>query len=238
MKYFPLKLGPMQESGSALLRALQNESMVPLDLLVRESVQNSLDAALTSSGGTVSVDISIRRHETRALAELFKSGIDKEALFRLFPEGGQLLEIRDKGTEGLTGPKRLEDIGQAQTRGNLLKLVYEVGRSRSDEASGGSWGLGKTCYFRIGIGLVLYYSRIRSLDGFEERLVACLVENEVDDNRLQKESATGIAWWGDENGAPLTDSSKIGGLLHSIGVEPYSAEDTGTAIIIPFLRIL
>lgn len=236
MKYFPLSLGPMQESGSALLRALQNDSMIPLDLLVREAVQNSLDAALKPAGSEVSVDVTIRPHGTKAVGELFESGIDKEVLFRLFPEGGRMLEIRDKGTEGLTGPMRLEDVCPGQSRGNLLKLVYEVGRTRSDETSGGSWGLGKTCYYRVGVGLVLYYSRILSNDRFEERLVACLVENESDENRLQRHSATGIAWWGGEKGAPLTDSARIATLLRSIGVQPYAGEDTGTAIIIPFLR--
>lgn len=226
----------MQESGSALLRALQNESMIPLDLLVREAVQNSLDAALKPVGSEVSVDVSIRQHATDVVANLFESGIDKDVLFRLFPEGGRLLEIRDKGTEGLTGPTRLEDVGRGQLRGNLLKLVYEVGRTRSDETSGGSWGLGKTCYFRVGVGLVLYYSRILLNNHFEERLVACLVENESDENRLQRDSATGIAWWGGEKGAPLTDSTRIAALLCSIGVQPYAGEDTGTAIVIPFLR--
>lgn len=238
MKYFPLSLGPMQESGSALLRALQNDSMIPLDLLVREAVQNSLDAALKPAGSEVSVDVTIRPHGTDVVADLFESGIDKAVLFRLFPKGGRMLEIRDKGTEGLSGPLRLEDVGRGQRRGNLLKLVYEVGRTRSDETSGGSWGLGKTCYFRVGVGLVLYYSRILLNNRFEERLVACLVENESDENRLQRDSATGIAWWGGEAGTPmpLTDSARIATLLRSIGVQPYSGEDTGTAIIIPFLR--
>lgn len=236
MKYFPLSLGPMQESGSALLRALQNDSMIPLDLLVREAVQNSLDAALKPAGSEVSVDVTIRPHETEVVAGLFESGIDKEVLHRLFPEGGRMLEIRDKGTEGLTGPLRLEDVGPGQARGNLLKLVYEVGRTRSDETSGGSWGLGKTCYYRVGVGLVLYYSRILSNERFEERLVACLVESEADENRLQRNSATGIAWWGGEKGMPLTDSARIAALLRSIGVQPYAGKDTGTAIIIPFLR--
>lgn len=236
MKYFPLSLGPMQECGSALLRALQNESMIPLDLLARESVQNCLDAASKPADREVSVDVIIRPHATDVVANLFDSGIDKEVLFRLFPDGGNLIEIRDKGTEGLTGPIRLGDVNRGTPRGNLLKLVYEVGRTRSDETSGGSWGLGKTCYFRVGVGLVIYYSRILSNNRFEERLVACLVENESDENRLQRDSATGIAWWGGEMGAPITDSAIIAELLCSIGVQPYTGEDTGTAIVIPFLR--
>ena len=37
--------GRMTESGSSLLRLIQNQDIPLLDLLVRESVQNSLDAA-------------------------------------------------------------------------------------------------------------------------------------------------------------------------------------------------
>ena len=37
--------GRMTESGSSLLRLIQNNNIPLLDLLVRESVQNSLDAA-------------------------------------------------------------------------------------------------------------------------------------------------------------------------------------------------
>lgn len=226
----------MQESGSALLRAMQNESMIPLDLLIREAVQNSLDAALGVPGSEVSVDIAIREHTTDVIAELLGFGIDKEVLFRLFPIGGQLLEIRDKDTEGLTGPVGIEDVGRGQPRGNLLKLVYEVGKPRGDGVSGGSWGLGKTCYFRVGVGLVFYYSRIYLDNRYEERLVACLVENETDEDRLQRDSATGIAWWGGAKGAPITDSTKIAELLGSIGVQPLKGGDTGTVIVIPFLR--
>ena len=36
--------GRMTQSGSSLLRLIQNNNMPVLDLLVRESIQNSLDA--------------------------------------------------------------------------------------------------------------------------------------------------------------------------------------------------
>ena len=36
--------GKMSESGSSLLKLIQNNSTPTIDLLVRESIQNSLDA--------------------------------------------------------------------------------------------------------------------------------------------------------------------------------------------------
>ena len=38
--------GRMTQSGSSLLKLIQNNNMPALDLLVRESIQNSLDARM------------------------------------------------------------------------------------------------------------------------------------------------------------------------------------------------
>ncbi len=48
----------MSESGSSLLRLIQNNEMPILDLFVRESIQNSLDASLKGFGHT-NVDFNI-----------------------------------------------------------------------------------------------------------------------------------------------------------------------------------
>ena len=242
MKYFTPALQPMQESGAALLRSMQNLTMVPLDLLVREAVQNSLDAALAKdgTGAAVHVDFSIRRHDTAPVAALLGEHIRGELLGRQFPKGGRMLEIRDSHTEGLSGPVSMDMLRPGQSHGNLLKLVYEVGRTRSDEGAGGSWGLGKTCYFRMGTGLVFYYSR--TLDGGRpaERLVACMVENETAADRLQTRTSTGIGWWGEEGPkrgpAAITDSGTIRSILATLGTRPFNREETGTAVLIPFLR--
>ena len=226
----------MQESGAALLRAMQNESMMRLDLLVRESIQNVLDAAIEGPGGEVRVDYLFRTHATNTIGSLLGDGIDRRVLLSRFPEGGQLLEIRDSRTVGLTGPLSLDEIEHGKDHGNLLKLVYEIGRTRDTEGAGGSWGLGKTCYFRMGIGLVFYYSRIRTGDDFAERLVACLVEDQDSSERLQHDTRTGIGWWGGDGLRPVTRASQIRDILSQLGIRRFSGEETGTAIIIPFLR--
>ena len=155
MKYYGLPLRPMQESGAFLLRAMQNEDMPRFDLLVRESVQNSLDAAIDRQpGGEIRISFKLRAHTTETIASILADGIDRNGLLAHHPAGGQLLEIRDSLTEGLTGPMSFEEIGADGVHGNLLKLVFEIGRKRGEADAGGSWGLGKTCYFRMGVGLV------------------------------------------------------------------------------------
>lgn len=238
MKYHSLQLQPMQESGAFLLRALQNEETPLLDLLVRESVQNALDAGRNCHQALpVSVDFHIREHSLDAIASTFSEGLNLEMLGKRYPRAPKLLEIRDSGTEGLTGPMSFDSVNANGQHGNFLKLVFEIGRTRADDSAGGSWGLGKTCYFRMGAGLVIYYSRIKTAEGYEERLVASLVEDESRTDRLQLITQTGIAWWGaNDSLQAITAPEHIHDVLEALGSIPFTGSTTGTAIIIPLLK--
>jgi hypothetical protein len=230
----------MAERGSSLLRLIQNNDMPVLDLLVREAVQNSLDAALPNIG-YVQVDFNIRKFKRADLARHL-DGIQEE-MNDLYPEEEyRLLEIRDVNTQGLNGPLHDRDC-EASQYGNLIKLIYQIGMPQQKEGSGGSWGLGKTVYFRLGIGLVIYYSRILDENGtYSSRLAACLVEDESKKNALLRRYTNhrGIAWWGESTGEnetrPITDEAQISSILSIFGTEPYTGLETGTTIIIPFLR--
>lgn len=238
MKYYSLELQPMQESGAFLLRALQNEETPLLDLLVRESVQNALDAGRNGDQGLpISVDFHIREHSLDAITSKFSEGLNLEMLAKRYPRTPKLLEIRDSDTEGLTGPMSFDSLEANCQHGNFLKLVFEIGRTRADDGAGGSWGLGKTCYFRMGAGLVIYYSRIKTVEGYEERLIASLVEDESRFDRLQSKTQTGIAWWGANDGLrAITVPEHIHEILNALGARPFTGKTTGTAIIIPLLK--
>ena len=188
--------GRMTESGSSLLRLIQNQDIPLLDLLVRESVQNSLDAASNTST-KVSVDIQVGEFKAKDLNKHFEK-IEDGLNRRYIKTEPKFIAVRDSGTSGLTGPVRYEDV-KNNFFGNLLKLVYEICKPQSNEGAGGSWGLGKTIYFRLGIGLVIYYSRICEKGKYQSRLAACLVENETQKDALIPHSGgvkRGIAWWG------------------------------------------
>jgi len=231
----------MSERGSSLLRLIQNNNMPILDLFVRESIQNSLDAGLEGSG-PVHIDINVREFYSTRLNRHFE-GIQHN-LNRKYPEGKyKLLEIRDSNTTGLTGPLCQQNV-KGNNFGNILKLVYEISMPQQKEGAGGSWGLGKTVYFRMGIGLVIYYSRVKLEDGtFQSRLAACLVEDETREdallNNYTDKHRRGIAWWGREIGqnetVPVTDNSEIELLLSDLNIRPYEGTETGTTIIIPYI---
>lgn len=235
--------GRMSESGSSLLRLIQNQDMPLLDLLVREAVQNSLDAS-NGTAPDVKVDFSIGQFQAAHLNKHF-DGIQKP-LDKRFPnkKAYNYIAVRDSNTQGLTGPVSYDKVVNNDF-GNLLKLVYEICKPQQNEGAGGSWGLGKTIYFRVGIGLVIYYSRICQNGKYSSRLAACLVEDETKRDALIPHSGgvkRGIAWWGKtdprnfKKTVPLTSEREIKEILSVFGISPYSGTETGTTIIIPYVK--
>lgn len=248
MKIEIAKEGRMDMSGQGLIRAIQNNNMPILDLLVRESVQNSLDAAEKSTD-FVQVDFGVSSFDSNRLAGELE-GIEETLSSRFGSRKCKYLYIRDSKTIGLTGPLHFTDKNSAEKK-NLLKLVYEIAKPQDEKGAGGSWGYGKTIYFRIGIGLVIYYSRIKQETGeYQSRLAACLVEDENREDAILSnpslDAHRGLAWWGAEyfyksNGItefgtiPETDDKIIEHFLSIFGIKPFEGDETGTAIIIPYI---
>lgn len=233
--------GRMTQSGSSLLKLIQNNKTPVLDLLVRESIQNSLDAH-KADAKSVTVEYLTGTFSSCKLGEELE-GISV-ALSNRFPvDKCQYLAVCDSNTVGLTGEMDVQNV-KGNNYGNLLKLVYEICKPQEAEGAGGSWGLGKTIYFRIGIGLVIYYSRIEDGNGkYSSRLAASFVENETSPIAMIPEykglTRRGIAWWGEtirENTTvPVTDEKYIERFLDIFGIKPYTEEKTGTTIIIPYI---
>jgi hypothetical protein len=241
MKIEIAKMERMSERGSSLLRLIQNSHTPLSDLLIRESIQNSLDAG-SDSKTPVNFDISVKQFIKQNVSKHFE-GIE-DGLNRKFQDSAQeSIVIRDSNTTGLTGPLHQEYIKDNRF-GNLLKLIYEISMPQEKKEAGGSWGLGKTVYFRVGIGLVLYYSKVKLENGdYQSRMAACLVEDESRADALipNKDGGLkrGIAWWGESHSEdstrPLTNETEINEILSDFNVEPYGERETGTTIIIPFI---
>lgn len=237
--------GKMSQTGSALLRSIQNHNLPTLDLFVREAVQNSLDAALPSADylDSVVVDIGTKEIDVPKLVRHFE-GISDILLQRFGQQSQKSIYIVDKHTVGLTGHLNYMEVPSNEA-GNIFKLIYGISMPQTKEGAGGSWGLGKTIYFRLGIGLVIYYSRIQQEDGsYEERLAAALVEDEESPSSIipakDKNWHRGIAWWGNEiekdSTIPITDSETITDILVALNMERFIGEETGTQVIIPFIN--
>lgn len=239
----PMKIGISYGSGA--LKALQNDNIPELDLLVREAVQNSSDAAIDQPGDSCNVNFTQGTFCPHAFNSLLP---DIGAIMdRRFAEStAEYLEIRDYNTSGLTGPIRQKDL-DPQNHGNYFKLIFDTGKEQTNSSAGeagGSWGYGKSVYYRVGIGLVIFYTRIRENGILKSRLIISFIEDETDRHAVLKEiieNSVGRAWWGkripgnDDEILPLTDESEIQRVLDIFSLKPFQSDKTGTAIIIPYI---
>lgn len=231
--------------GSVTLKSLQNDNIPELDLLVREAIQNSSDASLNEPGDSYAVNFITGVFTPKAFNE-YITGLE-DVLNRRYPDPtASFLEIRDTRTCGLTGKVRKNEI-KKDDHGNFFKLIYDTGKRQTISVAGGNWGFGKSVYYRVGIGIVIFYSRIKTEDSYEDRLIITLVEDESKTNEsgnditllndIEPRSA-GKAWWGrkqDEDLLPITDKESILKILEVFGSKPFKEHETGTAIIIPYI---
>ena len=235
--------GRMMQSGSSLLRSIQNNNMPILDLFVRESIQNSLDAR-KKGAKFVDVEFLTGTFSKKRLNEILEG--TEEGFNKRYKEDRHCyIAVSDSNTEGLTGPLDFETIKDNEY-GNINKLIYSIGKPQQQEGAGGSWGLGKTVYYRVGIGVVIFYSRIKLENGeFQSRMAASFVEDELKEDSIIPgycgKSKCGIAWWGcevksrDNRTQPVTDEKEIEKVLDIFGINKYTGEKTGTTIIIPYV---
>lgn len=233
MSYFdfePLIQDKMPTTGSKVLRSLQNQETPLADLLVREAIQNSLDASLASNADSVTVSFNTSTVPIQAIHDVFPE------LQHLTSNNQYMLEIRDLGTEGLTGVPHFD----RKSNSNFSKLVYDLSNPQEKKDAGGSWGLGKTIYYRVGIGLIVFYSKIQTSKRgvFKERLAACFIEDERKESLYLPNVSSGIAWWGERYEADsnvtqaVENVKKIGDILRKFGVQRFKDGETGTSIMI------
>lgn len=241
MKVQLTKQERMGEFGHSLLRLLQNESLPLIDLFIREAIQNSLDATLPDAQETL-IDVGVKNFNNRELATQLE-GISDVLNKRYADSSSKAIYISDKNTTGLTGAIR-DDDNQNIHESKIYKLIYGISMNQTQSGAGGSWGLGKTSFFRLGNGIVIYYTRVKTSDGnYEERMAASLIEDSNKKDALLKENSRGIAWWGTKEGDsdnyadtyPITDSDQIKEMLEIFNINPYIQNETGTTVIIPYI---
>lgn len=252
MQFFPMKDGMSVAKGSLTLKAI-SRSLSIVDLLVRESLQNSSDAALKrGTYPTVGVDFNFGRFDTKRFTSILNNEIKSVLEKRFTDTTYSYLEISDYNTCGLDG----DPIPSADhVRSHFCRLVYDTGEAQDKKNAGGNWGYGKSVYYLAGTGIVIFYSRFedRISRRFKSRLIITLVEDEKQPSSILRqagyEDSVGKAWWGSEvkDGRwllPIEDPSEIRAILGIFGVQSYeerifpdpAAEKTGTSIIIPFVQ--
>lgn len=234
--WFPKAFGPGDIDGSGALKLLGNPSVTLVDLLVRETAQNSWDAR-TGDITPLRYCLHLRtldQAQHKILTDrVFAKGAEHVGLGESLRKPLlRVLEVHDRGTSGLDGPCRNDQSIAEGVPTNFIDLVLNVGSPPDKPAGGGTYGFGKTVsYLASHSGVVLFWTHVK-VDGLiEARLIASGFGDRYDSGGKR---FTGRHWWGVVRGSvilPITGpaADELGGAVFSERFEP---GQTGTSMML------
>ena len=229
-------------SGEGARRLLGVPALTPLQTVIREAGQNSWDAR---RGEHSSFDIHLRRPSpaqwnyiaTEILAELPAAPTSRDAISTALASAEPLLlEIADFQTRGLGGPTRADLVEDGAPQ-NFANFVRNIGAGHHAHLGGGTYGYGKTSFYRLDPAATVIIDSLALVEGgTERRLIACHLGDEhvIDGKRF-----TGRFWWGEADPSdpdyvePLT-GPEAEAAARAIGL-PERSGDTGTGTTISVL---
>ncbi len=244
-----MRLTPMSEPyspfgsmvASTLSRAVRNTALDEWAVLLRESLQNSVDARLSLSKPVhyyVGLDDATRVQKEALRNSVFTEIPDHlprltEVLAR---DSLPLLVIADWETSGLCGPTRA-DL-EVDERTDFRDFFLNVGREEAKTYQGGTFGLGRGVLFEISeAGSIVVFTRTRSEGRPLARIMAMGIGNSFSQERKK---FTGRHWWCIEPQGtwpePLTGGAAER-LAARLGLDLIPEDTTGTAIMIVAPRI-
>lgn len=213
-----------------------NDDVDLVDALVRESLQNSLDAAAED---TVRVRFSLRRQEDAgreallALLDveqlrqrLHACSIDPDSVAFADPK---LLVIEDFGTTGLTGSWTSMDQEPFSDFWRRMGKSHKAGRSL------GRWGLGKLVFSSSSKARIFFGLTVRKTDPEQPLLMgqAVLTTHELDAG--QRFDSHGFFCKLSESGMqlPITDADEVHGFAAACGLS--RTAEPGLSIVVPYV---
>ncbi len=173
-----------------------------LSVLVREATQNACDAA-SDSPERCRMKWRVRQLTPEEL-EVFRSSIfspenlpqeeHARGLLESFlndPEWQWVLEICDFGTTGLQGPTRADAIAGVENP-DFVNFFRNMGAPRDVDGGGGTYGYGKSTFFRVSRCQAIIVDTLTTNENGEEerRLMAMQLGHSVPGKW------TGRHWWG------------------------------------------
>ena len=237
------KTGNIAAEGTR--RLLGSPALGRLPTLVREAIQNVIDASDDESGPRILIRI-------RTLAPEQRSVLDREVFARLPGDtsshdaiadslakpGLRVLELCDFGTYGLSGPTRADAPIDDRIQRNFVNFVRNVGAARDVLHGGGTYGYGKSSLYAMsGCSTIVVDSQTRDSEVPVRRLMACHLGSAYDaqaDDGI-RHRFTGRHWWGISDGPdsiePATESLARS-LAAQLGLPARSEAQTGTSILV------
>lgn len=230
-------------AGEGFRRLLGRPALGLLQTVLRESLQNVVDAAITDEGPKVLVRVrTLTADERRALREaVFAERPAAECSARDL-QGSldaevRVLEIADFRTIGLSGPTRADLVQDGGEPPNFVNFFRNVGAGRDSHQGGGTYGYGKSAFYAVSQCATILADSLTRHDGKEtRRFLGCHLGAAFDValNGARKRY-TGRHWWGVSDATDGVDP--LGGdaaaeLSRALGLPIRGPGDTGTTIVV------
>lgn len=211
------------------------------DALVRETIQNALDAAVGKGPVTVRFSfVSEPENASKAMKNIHLPGLKAHlrakhsGLLNLPPEKEPLdhILIEDFGTRGLQGDiRQYDDLNENEKRNDFYYFWRNIGRTRKEKTDLGRWGLGKTVFqaaSRINTFLGL---TVREEDGRKLLMGQCVLKiHHVNGSRYAPYGYFGVLE--DDLALPIEDDTFITGFSQDFGIG--RSHQPGLSILIPY----
>ncbi|MBF0817606.1 hypothetical protein E4U02_14460 [Microbacterium paludicola] len=233
LAWFPKRFTAGDMDGTGGDRLLGRTELSPLEVLIRETAQNSWDARAPRQVPRYGVDL--RRVDFRLRADLdhlFSAGRVPGLHHVPSVRNLHVLEIFDRGTTGLDGPVDLSPTAKDEAK-NFQDLILKVGVPRDDGQGGGTYGFGKTAAYAFSEqGTVIFWTRCRNPQGqLEHRFIISAFHESYVSEGVQY---TGRHWWGTGSGdlvQPLVgvEAQRYGERFFA---RHFDADETGTSLLI------
>lgn len=226
-------------TSNGLMNQLGRPSMEPLAVLVREAVQNSWDARQdehTSVRFTVH-GWQFSDTQKQVLTKFVFADLPNDSslpIKRILSENIELygLLITDRGTKGLGGPTRADKVDDDDNAKDFVDFLRNVGQPPDKRFSGGTYGYGKSAFYRASHAhAILVHTRCRFKGKLESRFIISALGHPHEERRKKY---TGRYWWGqkkDEIAEPLLNK-QADQMAVVLGFPPFNDDECGTSILI------
>jgi len=219
------------------------------ELLVRETAQNSWDARRTELKQSTEMTFAVKSLENDSLLRTnlkkFFSDAQQFSKIERHPNSPSVLRklwssidtgtstvlyVRDIGTHGLGGPIDASSEVPTGTIDRYVRFLLNVGQANSDLNAGGSYGLGRSVFWRMSsCQTVIVYTRFVEDGIYQSRLIGLTLGGKFS---MSGKNYTGRHWWSDRpDGEPVV-GEQAETMAHDLGFEVYNLEETGTSVLV------
>lgn len=237
------KTGNMAAEG--FRRLLGRPALGLLQTLIREGIQNVLDASQGEAGPTVLIRLrSLTADQQRVLgSSIFAErpladSTRQEMDSALAKPGLRVLELCDFGTEGLSGPTRADSPHDGEEPLNFVNFLRNVGAARDTHHGGGTYGYGKSSLYAMSSCSTVVVDSLALYEGqLQRRFMGCHLgaafDARVDGDGRRR--FTGRHWWGLLDGTDSVEpaiDSQAEAMSAELGMPHRAETQTGTSILI------